>query len=450
MDQKFDVAVIGTGTAATGIALACAEQRQRVAVIDRRPYGGTCALRGCDPKKVMVATTSTVDRLRRLTDADTLEGAGRVNWSGLQAFKRTFTDPVPRNKENKFREAGIETLHGSAEFIGSNELRVGSDTLRAKRIVIASGSEPIPLPIEGPEHLASSDEFLEMEQLPEHITLVGGGYIGFEFAHIAARAGARVTLLNRGERVLKGFDPDLVELLVGHTRALGIEVLTGHEVRKIEPLDARFKVVAHHDGSEREIVADRVFHSGGRVPAVADLNLDAGGIAHEDRKLSLNEYLQSTSNPDVYAAGDVAPGGFPLTPVAGLEAQVVADNLLHGNRTPVRYPAIPSGVFTTPPLGRVGALEEELKGRGVHYQKSHQDAHNWQSAARVNETAYAFKVLSDPESGRLLGAHVLGPGAEELINLFALAMQRDLTVEALRRTTMLYPTSGSDLYYMLP
>lgn len=450
MPQEFDVAIIGSGAAATGVALACAEESQRVAVIDRRPYGGTCALRGCDPKKVLVATTGAIDRVRRLAAAATLDGTSGVDWPGLMAFKNTFTDPVPMNKERMFRDAGIHTLHGSAKFSGTNTLQVEQDAIQAKKIVIASGSEPVPLPIEGVEHLASSDDFLEMERLPEHIVLVGGGYIGFEFAHIAALAGAKVTLLNRGDHLLKGFDQDLVAVLLERSKALGIEILTGYEVRGIELRDGHFKVRARHQEREREILADRVFHSGGRVPAVADLDLDAGGVAHEDRKLSLNEYLQSTSNPDVYAAGDAAPGGFPLTPVAGLEAQVVADNLLHGNRSPVRHNAIPTGVYTTPTLGRVGALEDELKERGVQYKKSHQDASSWQSAARLNESAYAFKVLADADSGRLLGAHVLGPGAAELINLFALAMQHGLDVDALRKTTMLYPTAGSDLYYMLP
>lgn len=450
MKSIFDVAVIGTGTAATGVAIACAKTGKKVVVIDRRPFGGTCALRGCDPKKIMVATAEFADLSRRLGAAHTLDARVRVDWPGLLAFKNTFTDPVPDNKEQMFASAGITNLHGSAKFHSHDTLQVGAERVKARHIVIAVGSELVPLPIEGAEHLATSDDFLDLQQLPERIVLVGGGYIGFEFAHIAALAGAKVTMLNRGVRPLKGFDPDLVGRLLTRSREMGIEVMTGHEVQSIARHQDGFQVTAKHEDKEAVFTADRVFHSGGRVPAVADLELDAGNVAHDGRKLALNEFLQSTSNPNIYAAGDAAPGGIPLTPVAGLEAEVVTSNLLNGNQRTANYHGVPTGVFTVPALGRVGALEAELQGRGVAYRKAHEDARKWHTAARVNESAYAFKVLAGAEDGRILGAHVLGPGTEELINLFALAIQHGLTVEDLRETTMLYPTSGSDLRYMLP
>lgn len=347
MSRQFDIAIIGTGSAATGVALSCAKHA-RVAVIDHRPYGGTCALRGCDPKKVLAGATGAADLADRLAAVGALDGKIAVQWPGLSAFTRRFTDPVPSNREDMFRDAGIETLHGKARFTGADSVRVGEEEIRAAHIVIATGSEPVPLPVDGATLLSTSDDFLAMDRLPERIVLVGGGYIGFEFAHIAALAGARVTLLNRGDRVLKGFDPDLVALLLKRSEALGVEVYLGHELTAVRDADGEMHVTARHQGRQQNFVADRVFHSGGRVPAVADLDLDAGGVAHEGRTLLLNEYLQSTSNPRVYAAGDAAPGSYPLTPVAGLEAEVVAENLIHGNQNRVRYGAIPTGCSPAP------------------------------------------------------------------------------------------------------
>jgi len=368
----------------------------------------------------------------------------------LQRHKRSFTDPVPDKLEHVYGKQGIDAWHGRARFTGRNTLVVDDTTLTAKHIVIAAGAEPTRLPIEGAEHLILSDEFLELDQLPRRIVLVGGGYIGFEFAHIAARAGAEVTMLNRGEQPLAAFDPDLVALLIERTRALGVDVRLGHEVKAVRKTGEGFEVQAQGPEGRVDIASDLAIHSGGRKPALEALDLDTADVAHEHGKLKLDKTFRSTSNPAVYAAGDAAGGPLPLTPVAALEAHAVVDNLLANKQATVDYTGIPSVVFTLPPLARVGLLEAEAKQQGLRFKVKHESVPGWFTAKRVNESCYGYKVLVEEGTGKLLGAHLVGPDAAEVINLFGFAMRSGLGAGAIRHATFAYPTAASDIESMLP
>src|SRR5690348_9215540 len=224
MATTVDVIVIGTGSAAQSVAYKCREAGRSVAVIDSRPFGGTCQLRGCDPKKVLVGVSELVDWSRRMQGKGVSAPGLSVSWPDLIGFKRTFTDPVPEGTERSFAEVGITMRHGRAHFVDRTAVQVGDDTLVGSHVVIATGARHASLGIAGQEYLTTSTQFLELDELPSRIVFVGGGYIGFEFAHIAARAGARVQILHRGSRPLAKFDPDLVSQLVQATRDLGVEV----------------------------------------------------------------------------------------------------------------------------------------------------------------------------------------------------------------------------------
>jgi len=219
---------------------------------------------------------------------------------------------------------------------------------------------PADLKIPGTGYLTTSDQFLELNELPRRIVFIGGGYIAFEFAHVAARAGSQVTVLHRGPRPLALFDPDLVDQLVERTRELGIDVHLGTEAIGIEKSFAQLIVRAVASGETGTFQAEMVVHAAGRVPEINDLNLDVAGIEWDKRGVRVNEFLQSVSIPSVYAAGDAAAsGGPPLAPVASYEGQIVATNLLNGNRETPNYLGIPSVVFTIPQLAAVGLSESE-------------------------------------------------------------------------------------------
>jgi len=447
--QSFDLVVIGTGTAGSNVAYLCRAAGWRVAIVDSRPFGGTCALRGCDPKKVLVGVAELVDWNRRMTGKGVRAEPTHLDWAELIRFKRTFTDPVPENREHSFVEAGIAPFHGRARFTGPRTMQIGRDILESRYIAIAAGAKPRDLKIPGATLLITSDQFLELNELPRRILFMGGGYISFEFAHVAARAGAQGTILHRGAQPLEQFDADLVHRLLERTAELGVAVQLGTEVEGIEK-GASFRVHASAEKAKRVFETDLVVHGAGRVADVEDLDLATAGVKYDSRGVEVNEYLQSVSNPAVYAAGDAAAsGGPPLTPVAGYDGEIVASNLLNGNSRTVDYRGVPSVVFTVPPLARVGLLEQTALQQGVRFRMHHEDTSTWYSSRRVRESCSGFKVLIEEDTERILGAHLLGPQADEVINLFAIAIRTKLLAKDLKDAVLAYPTHGSDIEHML-
>ncbi len=447
MRQRFDVVAIGTGSAASTAAWKLQAGGRRVAVVDSRPYGGTCALRGCDPKKVFVGAAEALDRFQRMEGKGLQAQSLHIDWAALMRFKRTFTQPVPDAREREFVEGGISTLHGRARFVGPRRLKVGAEEIEAEHFVVAAGARPATLLFPGAEHLITSERFLELDALPPRVIFVGGGYISFEFAHVAARAGAQAVILHAGARPLEGFDPDLVGELVTASRERGIDVKLGARVDRVERHSDSF--VVHASGGV-QVKADLVVHGAGRVPEIDDLGLEEANVEHSSRGVTVNDFLQSVSSPAVYAAGDAAAtNGLPLTPVAGYEGGLVAANILEGNRRKPEYSGIPSIVFSIPPLATVGLGVQAAREQNLKFRLNHQSTESWYSSRRTAERHTGFKVLVEEGSGRILGAHFLGSQAEELVNIFALAIRAGLRKADLERFIFAYPSHGSDLSYML-
>jgi glutathione reductase (NADPH) len=448
MTRRYDLVIVGTGTAAMVAAMRLRTAGWSVAIIDFRPFGGTCALRGCDPKKMLIAGAETLDSVVRM-HGHGVAGDVRIDWPALIAFKRTFTDPIPQKHEHSYAQKGIDTFHGCARFTGQKTISIDGTTLEGRHFLIAAGAEPVKLDISGEEHLATSTDFLDLKNLPRRIVLVGGGYIAAEFSHVATRAGAQVAVLQRGERMLKHFDPDLVGWLMEKFRAIGVDVRTRTAVEAIEQTDTGFTVRVSTEGNSSTLEADLVVHAAGRAPALEPLDLNAAGIAVENGRLRLNDFLQSVSNPAVYAAGDAAGSGPPLTPVSSHDAKVVVANLLEGNRHQPNYLGVPSVAFTIPPIAAVGLSEAQARERGLKFRMQTQKASDWYTARRVAEPTYGFKVLVEEPSERILGAHLVGPQADEVINVFTLAIRNGLTAKDLKATMFAYPTGASDIGYML-
>lgn len=450
MSRKFDLVAIGTGSAASAASSRCRKAGWKVAIIDSRPFGGTCALRGCDPKKVLVGAAELIDWNRRMEGKGVRPDQARIDWQELMRFKRSFTEPVPKNREEGFAKAGIDAFHGRARFVGPTTVQASDETLEGRYVVIATGQKPADLKIPGTEHLTTSDQFLELDELPRRILLIGGGYIGFEFAHLAVRAGAHVAVLHQGPRPLPRFDPGLVDELVAHTRELGVVVALATRAEGVEKSSGQLVVRAATADQKRAFEADMVVHAAGREPEIDDLHLEVAGVECDRRGVKVNEFLQSVSNPCVYAAGDAAAsGGPPLTPVAGYEGAIVAANLLEGNHQKPDYLGIPTVVFTVPPLASAGLGEEEARGQGLKFRVKKEMTSGWYSSRRVGETCSGFKVLVEEGTDRILGAHLLGGQAEEVINLFAVAIRSGMRAGDLKHMLFAYPTRASDLPYML-
>lgn len=446
--MQYDALVIGTGSAAFVAATRIREAGRTVAVMDAKPFGGTCALRGCDPKKMLLASVEAFDFASRMR-GNGVTGNLKLDWPAMVRFKRTFTDPVSRKREARFREMGIDAFHGEAKFTGANTLEVGGHAFSGDHIVIATGAEPAILGIPGEQYLATNEDFLSLERLPARIAVVGGGYVAAEFSHIAAGAGAKVTVLQRGPRMLGHFEPELVGWLMQGFATSGVEVRLNTEVKAVEKRGDAFVVTASQDRRVLTFEADLVVHAGGRVPSLAHLDLHRAGVAVQHGRLVLNAFLQSTTNPAIYGAGDAAQVGQPLTPVSGHDGKVVAANILNGNHSTPDYRGVPSVAFSLPPIAAVGLGEAEARGLGLRFRVNCAQTPEWFTARRVAELIYGHKTLVEEGTGRLLGAHLVGPGVDEVINVFGLAIRHGLTADDLKGTMFAYPTGASDIGDML-
>jgi glutathione reductase (NADPH) len=445
--RSFDLIVLGVGMAAVSAAEKCAAAGWSVAVVDELPYGGTCALRGCDPKKLLRRGAEIINDAYLMRGKGIIDDGLKINWPDLVAFKRSFTDRMPDRIEGGLDKKGIATFHGQARFLNESTVEIGGETrLEGRHILIATGAAPRPLAMPGAEHVIDNAAFMELDDLPKRILFIGGGYISFEFAHIAVRAGSSVCIADHGPRPLQGFDPDLVDQLVAHSRGLGIDVRLDTTVESIERGPDGFLIQMISRGELAEFTVDLIVHGAGRVPAIDRLDLAAAGIVRTDAGIHVNAHLQSMSNPAVYAAGDAADTPGPrLTPVAVFEGKVAASNMLKGNHAEPDYRGVPSVVFTIPELARVGMLETEAREAGHDIRVAANDTGDWFSNFRVGESCAAARIIIDTETDQILGAHLLGPGYAELVNYCGLAIRLGLKAGDLKQMVAAYPSVTSDL-----
>ena len=450
MTKQHDLIVIGAGMAGVSAADKCAARGWDVAIVDALPYGGTCALRGCDPKKILRRGAEIIDSARLMRGKGIDAGDLTINWADLMRHKHGFTDEVPQNMEDGLTGNGVTTLHGKARFTDKNRIEINGTTYEAAHFLIATGARPRLLEFPGHEHLIDSTDFLNLPALPPRILFVGGGFISFEFAHIAARAGSSPVIIDRGSHPLKAFDPDLVELLITRGTDAGIEVRRSTTITAVEPTRSGYQVSLESSGRTETMEVDLVVHGAGRIPELSGLDLDVASIAWGEQGVRVAGHLQSTTNPAVYAAGDSADTpGMPLTPIAVSEGKVAASNMLKATTTVPDYTGVPTAVFTIPELTRVGLLEQDAKDQGLDVDVRYDDTSGWYSNYRIGETAAAAKILIDRASDRIVGAHLLGPEYGELVNILGLAIKLNLTTRQLKSMTAAYPTAGSDLGSML-
>ncbi len=443
MKQAYDLVVLGGGPACGPAARLCREAGWSVAVVEAGLLGGVCPHTGCNPKKVLMAAPEAMAAAAHLAGKG-LTGGPSVDWPALMAFKRTFTAPIEARIEAYYKELGVAVLRGRGVFTGPTTVRVGEEEIAAQKILIAVGAAPQTFTFPGAEHLATSDDFLDLDRLPGRIAFLGGGFIAFELAHIAAVCGARATILSHGDKALRRFDQDAVSRLVTATRALGIDVRLNAPVGRIRREGGGLVV----ETPQGEVAADLVVNAAGRPPHLAGLALEAAGIEANARGIVVNEFLQCPGNPDVYAAGDCLDAPYALTPTADLESRVAGENMVAGNTTAIDRTGTPSVLFTLPPLAFVGLTEDACRKRGVAYHKKETDLADSFPWKRLGEDTGYAKTLVSPEDDRILGAHILGHAGEEVINVVALAMRQHIPAEALRQGIWAYPTAGYYLRYL--
>jgi glutathione reductase (NADPH) len=447
--DKYDVVILGSGNAGMGVTVETRKAGLSVAMVEYRELGGTCPNRGCTPKKILVAAGQALDAIERAPAHHIAVGKPRLDWAALIEREKKMIAPLPDSFAKLMRERGVEMLQGRAAFAGPNAVRVGERGIEARHIVIAVGSKPRQLPIDGAEHMITSDEVLSERAQPREVVFVGGGVIAFEFAQLYARAGSKVTVLENAPQFLMAFDEDAVTQIVRESERIGMTLHAGVKVKTIAARGGRFAVTFEQDGASRSIEADRVVNGAGRIPDIDELDLAAGNVRQDDGRIELDEHMRSVSNPAVYVCGDAASGPLQLSPVATYEGGIVGRNIVKGPVAKPDYSCIPSCVFTVPALASVGMTEQEARKGGRAVKVHSKDLRDLMSARTYNEHAAWAKVIEDEASGRILGAHLVGHGGEELIHLFAFAIKFGITAADLRETVYAFPTFASDVKNMV-
>lgn len=426
----LDLFVIGGGSGGVRAARVAAEHGARVAIAERDRWGGTCVIRGCVPKKLLVFASEI---RRTLDDAHaqgwTIAGA-RHDWTALIAAKDKEIARLSRAYVDRLRRANAEVIEGNAVLADAHTVQVGSRIITAAHILIATGGTPK----RPPGSWITSDEAFHIPSLPARIGILGGGYIGVEFAHIFAGLGAKVTLLHRAPHVLKGFDPDVREAAMRGLAAAGIDMIACTEVAQ-----RGHTLVA----AEREVDVDLAMAAVGRTPRSTGLGLAEVGVARDARgAIVVDEYSRS-SVPHVFAVGDVT-GRVALTPVAIREGHAVADTLFGGRLTPIHHHLIPTAVFAQPPIAAIGLTEPAAR--------AHHDVTIYRAAFRPMRYALSerdeqvlIKVIVDKPTDRVLGLHMVGIDAPEIVQTAAVAITMGATKADLDRTFALHPTTAEEL-----
>ncbi|AZQ43396.1 dihydrolipoyl dehydrogenase family protein [Nonlabens ponticola] len=441
--EQYDVFILGTGTAGKLVADRCCSHGMKVGIIDNREYGGTCSQRGCDPKKLMLASSEAYELATNMK-GDGIAGEIRIDWKEVQDYARRYTSNIPENTEQMLKSKGVDCYHGDGHFEDAHTFTFDGTTIKSKKFVIATGMKPIELGIPGEEHLLESPDFFTLKELPEKVTFIGGGYIGMEFSHMLARAGVKVTVIEQGDQLLSPFEEFTAGFLLDASRDLGIDVILNAQVSSVEKKDDRLLLHYSKDSSQHQQTTDLAFNTAGREPSVKSLQLENAGVVTGRDGVMVDEYLCSTSQSNFYACGDVSSKNLPLTPLSGLEADVVAANLT-GEKKKFKPVDIPSVTFTIPQVAGIGLTEKQAADQNLDITVHHQDASSWFNTRRLNAKYYAYKVIVDNKTDKILGAHIISHEAAETINIFAVAMNNDLTFTQIKRTIYTYPSWANDI-----
>lgn len=446
MNFDYDLLVIGAGSGGVRAARISAQSGARVAVVESRYLGGTCVNVGCVPKKLFVYASEFSQSFKDAAGYGyTVDDNTSFSWADLRDNKTSEIERLNGIYQNLLEKSGVEILNGVASFISAHEVKVGDKTYTAENILIATGSWPYKPEFPGSEHVITSNEFFYMDSFPEKAIVVGGGYISVEFASILNGLGAETHVVYRGSPLLRGFDEGVRSFVSEQLSESGINIHYHQTIKKVEQLPTGQLKAIFRDGSALEV--DAVICALGRKPLVESLNLDAAGVALAHHgNIDVNEHYQ-TNVPHIYAVGDVI-GRVQLTPVAITEGMYVARHLFGKTPDPVKYDQIATAVFCKPNIGTVG-LTEEAAAKDFDkvdvYESKFRPMKNTLSG---NPEKMLMKLLVDTQTDKIIGCHMAGDGAGEIIQGIAVALQAGATKADFDNTTAIHPTAAEEFVTM--
>jgi len=446
--KHYDLIAIGGGSGGLSAAERAVTHGARCAVVEAGRIGGTCVNVGCVPKKVMWFAGSIAHTLRDAADYGFDVRTGGLDWGRLVAARERYIGNINTWYHGYLKDSGIDEIRGHARFLDSRTIEVEGERYSADHIVIAPGAVPRLPSIPGAELGITSDGFFALEAQPRKVAVVGAGYIAVELAGVLQALGSEVTLVIRREHVLDGFDALLRETLLEAMQDEGIQVVTNTTLTAVERTDDGLRLRCDH-GTELAGF-DSLIWAIGRDPATADLNLEAAGVETDANGYIPTDRFENTNVPGIYAVGDVT-GRIALTPVAIAAARRLATRLF-GGRPELRldYENVPTVVFSHPPVGTVGLTEAQaLEQYGPQSVKCYQTSFTPMYAALTSHPSpTAMKLVTVGAQEKLVGVHIIGLGADEMLQGFAVALKMGATKADLDNTVALHPTSAEELVTM--
>ena len=445
-DYDVDLFVIGGGSGGVRAARIAAEHGARVTVAEEYRLGGTCVIRGCVPKKLLVYASRFRGEFEDAAGFGWTVPQSSFDWTTLIANKDREIARLEAAYGATLEKAGVKVVKSRAELLDAHTVQLATgDRVRAAYVLIATGATPsYGDPISGIEHAISSNEAFHLPELPRRVVIQGGGYIAVEFAGIFAGLGSHVTLVYRGENILRGFDDDVRQHLRVEMEARGIKVITGCKVAAIERAGAHFSVQL---SGGNQTIADRVMFAVGRRPNVAKFGLKEAGVEIANNGgVAVDEYSR-TSVAHIYAVGDVT-NRVNLTPVAIREGHAFADTVFGGKPTAVDHTNVPTAVFSDPEIGTVGLTETQARARLARTDVYKAMFKPLKATLSGRDTAVLMKLVVDGLSDRVVGCHVVGEGAAEIAQVAAIAVKMGASKADFDATMALHPTAAEELVTM--
>jgi glutathione reductase (NADPH) len=436
----FDLFTLGAGSGGVAASRRAGSYGARVAICEDSRVGGTCVIRGCVPKKLLVYGSQFAEAFSDAQGFGWSAATPSFDWASLVAAKDREVDRLNAIYLRLLRDSGVTLIEGRGRVVDPHTVEVAGRRYTAANILVATGSSPVLPPVKGIEHAITSNEALSLASLPARVVIVGGGYIGVEFAGIFNALGAKVTVLIRGESVLRGFDEDLRAFLTSELRKKGVDVRCETFVQDIERRADALSVMTR---AGEEISADVVLYATGRAPNTRGLGLEACGVTLSENGAVIVDADSRTAAPSIYAVGDCTDR-INLTPVAIREGRAVAESLFNNNPTRMDHRNVASAVFSQPPVATVGLTEAEARGAvgAVDVYVTNFRAMKHTLTARDERTL--MKLVVSRSDGRVLGMHMVGADAPEIIQGLAVAIQCGVTKAQLDATVGIHPTAAEE------
>jgi glutathione reductase (NADPH) len=443
--SEYDLVVIGGGSGGVRAARIAAGHGAKVAICEEFRYGGTCVIRGCVPKKMMVYAAHFHEEF---SDSQSYGWSSKVegfDWSSLINNKDKEIDRLNGIYENLLKNAGVEILYGSASLLDANTVSIDGRLLQADKILVATGGTPFMPEIDGIEHAISSNEVFHLEQQPKSAIVVGGGYIAVEFAGIFNGLGTDTSLVYRGPQILRGFDNGIRDHLAQEIVKKGVNLELNNNVASITLTASGQKLVSLTDGSERTV--DCVLFATGRIPNTLNLGLEKTGVALGKKGEILVDQHSKTNIDNIYSVGDVTDR-IALTPVATMEGHAFADTVFGNNPRIADHRDVPSAVFSQPPVGSVGLSEEQARAELQNVDTYSSEFKILKHTLTPNTERTLMKLIVDADSDKVIGAHMVGPDAAEIMQGIAIAIKAGARKADFDATVGIHPSSAEEFCTM--